>query len=222
MFNPLTPDAASELSAIVTSNNQLGRNKESLAQLDAHFVHTTLGSNNRSMGELAAFSLPTSGPTSQLPIRNANDDCRRAASVLRHDSPSYTQAWPPRTDQYIFNDDTVFGRFRMPRTSFGKPSDPLPVAIDAPNNHSHGLPWHIQQPLCASHNCQNGHTHGWRPMEEQHHECARNRCHEDPRNHPLVFTSPAEQLPNQQLYDTNFDSFLAANPQGFGVTKSLP
>ena len=223
-FDAMTSAANAEFSDIVASNSQLQQSRSDLMQVDPHFLQATPGCSDPTMGGPAAYPLPISAATRELPIRNLPDFCGRSASVQRYDSPSYTPMWPSQTNQYQFNDDTIFGRFRMPSQSVGRPLEPLPIPITAPNNHPHGLPPHIQQPLCASMNCQNGHTHGWRPAEEQHHECVRSNCAENPCSHPLVFSRPGEQLSNQQFFEPNFDGFLssAADTRDFSVTKSFP
>ncbi|KAL8943198.1 MAG: hypothetical protein Q9211_001067 [Gyalolechia sp. 1 TL-2023] len=224
VFESIMPATSAKLNGISAPPSELQGNEESLTELNLGCHYASLGPDDGPMAEAAPPFVPVSGPTSRLAIRNRHMPYRRAASVQRYESPSYTQAWPPRTDQYNFLDNTPFDRFRMPRASIGMPSSGLEIPIDAKNNHAHGLPPHIQQPLCASHHCPNGHTHGWRPEDEQQEICSRNRCHLDPRSHPLVFGRPAEPLhsSHDQNWDTGFDTFLAPGGQDFDVHKSFP
>lgn len=223
VFDAVMPGTTANVNGITTHQDQFQGHEEGLNHLDPHDFYSTLKAEDSPMtGAATASYVPLSGPTSQLPIRDGPVPLRRAASVQRYESPSYTQAWPPRTDQYNFMDALPFERFRMPRASFGMPSSGLQIPIDAANNHAHGLPPHIQQPLCASHGCPNGHTHGWRPENEQQEICARNHCHLDPRSHPVVFSRSVGPPQNQENWDTTFDDFLASGNQGFDVTKSFP
>lgn len=223
VFDSATPATTAEINGIGTPHDQLRGNEESMNHLGPQPFFPTLKSEDNPMTEAVSTPyMPLSGPTSRLAIREGPMPLRRAASVQRYESPSYTQAWPPRTDQYNFIDTLPYERFRMPRASFGMPSTGLEIHIDAANNHAHGLPPHIQQPLCASHGCPNGHTHGWRPEHEQQEICARNHCHLDPRSHPLVFSRPVEPSQTHETWDANFNNFLAPGTQDFDVTKSFP
>ncbi|KAL9596112.1 MAG: hypothetical protein Q9219_006011 [cf. Caloplaca sp. 3 TL-2023] len=168
------------------------------------------------------YPLPIVTSSTRLPIRNNLGGYPRAASVMRNESPSYTQAWPSQMDQHDFNDDMSCTGYRMPITSFGRPLINRPIPINAPNSHPHGQPPHIQQAICAEHNCPFSHPHGWRPREEQEDLCARSGCQADPRSFPMVFGRSTQQLRNQQLYNMDSNNFPAPGSLDFNVHRSFP
>ncbi|KAL8692272.1 MAG: hypothetical protein Q9218_002665 [Villophora microphyllina] len=136
----------------------------------------------------------------RMSSRQGNNRSRRHMSVARQPSSAYDNGTVPLDVGYNFQDDQCLSGFKMPRISHGRPTAGLVYPVLSPHNHPHGLPAEQQLHVCATYDCPNSHTHGWRPVDEQARICAQHGCTLDPASHELVWRTPEQQSWLDQQY----------------------
>ncbi|KAL8657907.1 MAG: hypothetical protein Q9226_001457 [Calogaya cf. arnoldii] len=152
----------------------------------------------------------------RMAFRNDNRYRRRPTSVCKQNSPSYQNGAVPREVGWFQTDDMYCG-VRPPLVSSGYPHTGLPIGLDDPMSHSHGvLPPEQQQQECMKYNCTNytpmeRHElgvlrHGWQ-LPLQHQQGGMSQFH----NQPLSFNNQQgfPQSHSPQLHFSNFQGGMS-------------
>ncbi|KAL8951042.1 MAG: hypothetical protein Q9222_002956 [Ikaeria aurantiellina] len=172
----------------------------SITQVPPNNIHLF----NDSFGYLA-------DPRGRIATRYSGNRYPRSASVMKQASPSYDDWVIPFADGYDFPDDTCLEGFRKVTTSVGRPTEGLAYPLTSPHNHAHGLDPVVQQQVCASHECPNGHPHGGRLPTEQQQVCFGTGCPQD-QCHQTSLEHPAAALPATNYSSFNLDEYMTFTP----------
>ncbi|KAL8855137.1 MAG: hypothetical protein Q9221_000043 [Calogaya cf. arnoldii] len=161
----------------------------------------------------------------RMAFRNDNRFRRRPTSVCKQNSPSYQNGAVPREVGWFQTDDMYCG-VRPPLVSYGYPHTGLPIGLDDPMSHSHGvLPPEQQQQECMKHNCTNytpverhelgALRHGWQ-LPLQHQQGGMPQFH----NQPLSFNNQ-QGFPQSQSPQLHFNNFQGGMSQSHGLDVAI-